>query len=175
MVAAALLTGLGAGGDGWSPMRAAHVTAVVLIGVAIIAALVVGDRPTLLRATREVFTFDRRDAAWLSAALRRPLHYPSGVECGMFNPGQKLLAWMLPLVAVAVISTGIAALVDGSIGGLHGPAVVAALVLLGAHVFMAVVNPATRPALHGMVFGRVRRAWAAHHHGAWLAEVDRRG
>ena len=39
------------------------------------------------------------------------------------------------------------------------------------HVFMAVVNPATRPALPGMVFGRMRRSWAARHHRAWLHRV----
>jgi cytochrome b subunit of formate dehydrogenase len=44
--------------------------------------------------------------------------------------------------------------------------------LLSAHIFMAVFNPSTRPALHGMLFGRVRRSWAAKHHAAWLAVID---
>lgn len=39
---------------------------------------------------------------------------------------------------------------------------------------MAVVNPVTRPALAGMVMGRVRRSWAARHHGGWLDDVDSR-
>jgi formate dehydrogenase subunit gamma len=37
---------------------------------------------------------------------------------------------------------------------------------------MAVVNPSTRPALRGMVFGRVRRSWAAQHHRAWLDALE---
>jgi formate dehydrogenase subunit gamma len=175
MAAAALLTGLGVGDDGSGPMLVAHVAAVVLVGVGIITALVIGDRRALLRAARELFGFDRRDAAWLRELRRRPLHYPSGTDCGMFNPGQKLLAWALPFVAAALIVTGIASAVGGGVlGGLHDATVVFALVLLGAHVFMAVVNPTPRHALNGMVFGRVRRSWAAHHHGAWLDELDQR-
>jgi formate dehydrogenase subunit gamma len=145
--------------------------------VGIVAALVFGDRKALLRAARALFVFDRRDAAWLRELRHRPLHYPSGAECGMFNPGQKLLAWALPFVATAVIVTGITAAGGGSEdgdGGLHGVTVVVALALLGGHVFMAVVNPATRHALRGMTLGRVRRSWAEHHHGAWLDEMDRR-
>jgi formate dehydrogenase subunit gamma len=46
-------------------------------------------------------------------------------------------------------------------------------VLLGAHVFIAIVNPVTGPAVAGMVFGRVRRSWAAKHHRGWLDEVER--
>lgn len=174
MVAAALLTGLGVGDDGSGPMLYAHVTAVVLLAVGVVAAVVVGDRRALLRAARALFAFDRRDRAWLRELRRRPLHYPSGTDCGMFNPGQKLLAWMLPFVGTAIVVTGIAAATGGGLGGLHGATVVVALAILGAHVFMAVVNPNTRHALNGMVFGRVRRSWAAHHHGAWLDQVDKR-
>ena len=41
-------------------------------------------------------------------------------------------------------------------------------VFLG-HFFLAVVNPGTRPALRGMLLGTVDRAWAEHHHAAWVA------
>lgn len=44
-------------------------------------------------------------------------------------------------------------------------------VLLG-HLYLAIVNPSTREALRAITVGRVRRGWAAHHHGAWLAEVE---
>jgi formate dehydrogenase subunit gamma len=174
MVATALLTGLGLGDDGAGPLLVAHVTAVVLVGVGVVAALVVGDRRALLRAARALFVFDRRDVAWLRELRRHPLRYPSGAGCGMFNPGQKALAWALPFVGAAVIATGVASATGSRGGGLHGATVVLALAFLAAHVFMAEVNPVTRHALNGMVFGRVRRSWAAHHHGAWLEELDRR-
>jgi cytochrome b subunit of formate dehydrogenase len=92
----------------------------------------------------------------------------------MFNTGQKILTGCLGISLATVIVTG---LLDwssgGEGGGLHGPAVVVTALLLGAHIFMAVVNPATRPALAGMVFGRVRRSWAAEHHGDRLEKVGR--
>ena len=44
-------------------------------------------------------------------------------------------------------------------------------VLLG-HLYLAIVHPSTREALRGITGGRVRRAWAAHHHPAWLAEIE---
>jgi formate dehydrogenase subunit gamma len=92
----------------------------------------------------------------------------------MFNPGQKVLAWALALAVAVVILTGIQAWQAGEgEGSLHGAAVVAAMALLGCHVFMAVVNPSTRPALAGMVLGRVRRSWAQEHHGGWLHDSDR--
>jgi formate dehydrogenase subunit gamma len=91
----------------------------------------------------------------------------------MFNPGQKMLAWAISGSVAAVVVTGVQAwFTHSGEGGLHGTAVVITAVLLSAHVFMAVVNPATRPALRGMVFGRVSRSWAAEHHGEWLGDLD---
>ena len=174
MVTLALLTGLGMGDESRSgPMLVAHVGSVVLIGAGLVAAFVVGDRDALLRSGRRLFTPDRRDIAWLREHARNPLAASSRHDWGMFNTGQKLLAWMLTASMAAVIGTGIQSWSAGGEGGLHGAAVVLCAALLGAHIFMAVVNPSTRPALHGMVFGRVRRSWAAKHHSAWLAAIDR--
>ena len=174
MVALALLTGLGMGDEsGSGPLLVAHVASVVLIGLGLVAAFVIGDREALLRSSRRLFTPDRRDIAWLREHARNPVAASSRHDWGMFNTGQKLLAWMLAASMAAVIGTGIQSWSAGGEGGLHGAAVVLCSALLGAHIFMAVVNPSTRPALHGMVFGRVRRSWAAKHHSAWLAAIDR--
>ena len=43
------------------------------------------------------------------------------------------------------------------------------------HLFMALINPSTRPALRAMVRGDVDRDWAAHHHSRWLESVERDG
>jgi len=174
MVATALLTGLALGDDGSGPMLTAHVGAVVLIGVGLLLALIVGNTKALLTATFHLFTVDRRDAAWVRAHLRRSAEATDEHEWGMFNPGQKVLAWALALAVAVVILTGIQAWQAGEgEGSLHGAAVVAAMALLGCHVFMALVNPSTRPALAGMVLGRVRRSWAQEHHGGWLHDSDR--
>lgn len=47
-------------------------------------------------------------------------------------------------------------------------------VLLG-HLYLAIVHPSTREALRGITGGRVRRAWASHHHPAWLAQLEAHG
>ena len=175
MVAAALLTGLALGDEAESgPMLTAHVGAVVLIGVGLLLALVLGNTRALFTAAFHLFTVDRRDAAWVRAHLPRSGSRSGTDEWGMFNPGQKALAWALTLAVSAVIYTGIQAWNAGEgQGSLHGAAVVVAMVLVGCHVFMAVVNPSTRPALAGMVLGRVRRSWAEQHHGGWLHDRDR--
>ena len=73
MVSAALLTGLVMGDDGGSgPIVWMHAGAVILIGVGIAAAVLVGDRGALLRSMRRLFGFDRRDARWLRDRLRQP-------------------------------------------------------------------------------------------------------
>jgi formate dehydrogenase subunit gamma len=176
MVSLALLTGLGMGDDsGSGPMLVAHVGSVVLIGAGLVAAFLFGDRKALITATRRLFSLDREDIAWVRDHLRNPLTAARRHDWGLFNTGQKLLAWTLTVSMAAVIGTGIQSWMSGGEGGLHGAAVVVCAALLGAHIFMAVINPSTRPALHGMVFGRVRRSWAATHHKAWLATIDESG
>ena len=173
MVTVALLSGVSMGDEsGSGPMLVVHVASVVLIFAGLVGALVFGDRVALLRAGHTLFVFDRADAAWLRERAHRPIGRHAHDQSGFFNAGQKLLAWMLSVTMIAVIATGIASWSSGGEGGLHGATVVLAAVLLAAHVFMAVLNPATRPALHGMVFGRVRRSWAAQHHAGWLASID---
>jgi formate dehydrogenase subunit gamma len=175
MVATALLTGLAMGDDGGSgPILWMHAGSVVLIGVGLAAALLVGNSRALLRAARQLFGFDRRDVRWLRDRVRHPADRGQEPAWGMFNPGQKLLAWALTASVTAVVATGIQAWsAHTGEGSLHGAAVLLTALLLSAHVFMAVLNPATRPALAGMAFGRVPRSWAAAHHGAWLDDLER--
>lgn len=174
MVLTAVLTGLAMGDDGGSgPVLYVHVGAVVMIGAGLLTAALLGNRRALFTAGRQLFRVESRDISWLAGRIRHPLQPGGDPSWGMFNAGQKVLAWMLSLSLVVTIATGIGAWSAGGEGGLHGPAVVLTLVLLGAHIFMAVVNPATRPALAGMVFGRVRRSWAAQHHSEWLEQPGR--
>ena len=177
MVTTALLTGLALGDDAESggPLLTAHWGSVALIGVGLVAALVVGDTRALLRATWRLFSFDRRDASWIRDHLRPSSDRSRHGDYGMFNPGQKALAWALTAAVTMVIYTGIQALsANGEdAAGPHLTAVVVAMVLIGAHLFMALVNPSTNPALRGMLLGRVRRSWAAKHHGGWLKDLQR--
>jgi formate dehydrogenase subunit gamma len=174
MLLVALLTGLSLGDESRSGvMFDAHVISVVLIALGLIAAATFGNHRALLSAAHQLFGFDKRDIGWLRSHVNHPFRRQAELASGMFNTGQKMLGWALALSVAAVIGTGILAWSAGGDGGggLHGSAVVVTFILLAAHVFMAVINPSTRPALPGMVFGRVRRSWAAKHHGEWLDET----
>jgi formate dehydrogenase subunit gamma len=145
----------------------------VLIGVGLAAVVILGDRRAILRSAHRLLGFDGRDAAWVRARLRHPFHASGEPEWGMFNTGQKLLAWAVGASIAAVIVPGAQSWSAGGEGGFRGAAVAVAVTLLSAHFFMAVVNRTTRPALAGMVFGRVRRSWAAKHHSEWLDGLER--
>lgn len=177
MLVTALATGLALGDDNeGGPLLTVHWASVALVGVGYLGALVVGDTRALLRATGRLFVFDRRDGIWIADHLRLSQWGRRPADYGMFNPGQKALAWALTITMGVVVYTGILAL--GAHGedaaGPHATAVIVAGVLVGLHVVMAALNPATNPALRGMVLGQVRRSWAARHHGGWLRDEERR-
>jgi formate dehydrogenase gamma subunit len=175
MVATALVTGLAMGEEAESgPMLNVHVASVVLIGVGIVVALVFGNTRAMLRSMRALFVFDRLDIAWSLGRFRHPFRRESHPAWGKFNTGQKVMAWLVSVSMSLVIITGIQSWRSGGdMAATHMAAAMATLALLGAHVFMALVNPSTRPALPGMVLGRVRRSWAATHHRGWLDDVER--
>jgi len=175
MFATALLTGLAMGSEveGGNLIHV-HVAAVIAMGAGFVVALLFGNTVATLRFVRDVFLPERSDFEFVARIVSRPFHR-TGVRWGKFNLGQKGLAWLLLASLAAIIVTGVNSWrTGGDSAGPHSAAVLIALVLLSLHVFMAVVNPVTRPALPGMVFGRVKRSWALHHHAKWVEEVDRR-
>ncbi len=173
---AALLTGLAMGDEAESgPLLRAHIASVALIGAGVVVGLVVGNTMAILRSVWNLFVFNRTDARFVVRTIRHPWDHRHTTEWGKFNLGQKLLAWSLLASVTAIVVTGINSWHSGGdAAGPHSAAVLVSLVLLGSHVFMAVLNPTTRPAFPGMVLGHVRRSWAAQHHAAWLSEVDER-
>jgi cytochrome b subunit of formate dehydrogenase len=60
------------------------------------------------------------------------------------------------------------------LGAPHGLAAGIAAVLVAGHIYLALIHPATRPALRGITRGSVRRDWAEHHHADWVASIDAR-
>ncbi|GEM_PF-710290 len=173
--AAALLTGLAMGSEMEnSNLFHLHVAAVFAMGGGLVVALIFGNTMAALRFVRDAFLPERSDFEFVARIVSRPFQR-TGVKWGKFNLGQKGLAWMLLASLIAIIITGINSWhTDGDAADAHSTAVIIALVLLSLHVFMAVVNPVTRPAFRGVVFGRVKRSWAIHHHAKWVEDVDRR-
>jgi formate dehydrogenase subunit gamma len=173
--ATALLTGLAMGSEmETGSLFHFHVGAVIAMGGGILVGLIFGNTVAALPFVRDALVPERSDFEFVARIVKRPFRRTE-VRWGKFNLGQKGLAWMMLASLAAIIVTGINSWhTDGDASGPHLAAVIVAIVLLSVHVFMAVVNPITRPALPGMVFGRVKRTWAVHHHTKWVDDVDRR-
>ncbi len=140
-------------------VAAAWLTALALVATA-------GDRRALRRTRREIEHYVDDDVEWLRGR-RAPQ--------GRFNAGQKTHAVVQSALAALFILSGVllwlgervtAFRLPGSVA-LHDGAMFVAIVLVLGHLFLAVVWPATRPALRGIVRGSVRADWARRHHAAW--------
>jgi cytochrome b subunit of formate dehydrogenase len=93
---------------------------------------------------------------------------------GRFNGGQKLNARLALAGLTGLYVTGLMLVVadGGPLGGLHGPFAVLTSLPIAGHIYMAVLNPSTRPALRGMTRGSVDRTWAEHHFPRWVAQAS---
>jgi formate dehydrogenase subunit gamma len=138
--------------------------------IALLGMILVVGRRDLLRTAREVDRFDREDLDWLLA--RHP------ARPGRFNAGQKLNAALTAAFTVLFAVSGLFLWLGerdtrfrfASTVVLHDGLMYAALVLLVGHLYLAVLNPATRHALHGITFGTVSKDWAERHHPRWKPE-----
>lgn len=162
----------------------------VLVGIGFIAGvplLYVGirDRRALHDDLRLAFTPERGDGAWaryavyalLGARLRQP-------PVGKFNLGQKLSSVFWTACTLGLMATGAVLAVNyftrrvvgadlvERVFTWHDLLMIVSLPVLAAHLYLALVNPGTRPSLRGMVTGRVDAAWARLHHSRWAAAVE---
>lgn len=127
----------------------------------------VGDRRGLVRTAREIDRFDGDDLRWLTRRSPAPQ--------GRLNAGQKLNASLTAAMTVLFVCSGLllwfgerdTRLRFASTVVLHDGLFFAAIALLVGHLYLALLYPATRHALRGMVTGDVREDWAARHHAKW--------
>ncbi len=130
-----------------------------------------GDRRGLLRTAREIDRFDPEDIRWL-----RRRHAPQG----RFNAGQKVNAALTAAFLVLFFTSGMLLWLGerntsfrwASTVVLHDGLLYASLALLVGHLYLAVLHPATRHALRGMLVGTVREDWAREHHARWAPPAD---
>lgn len=130
---------------------------------------------THLSNIRVGFTWRLEDLKWLAmaplAALSSKVKLP---EEPKFNAGEKLnfmstfIMWPLMGVSGILIWTQTGVLAPWVV---HFAAAVAVIPLIGGHIFMATINPASRKGLSGMFTGRVDRQWASHHYRRWFKET----
>ena len=138
--------------------------------VALAAIVIVGDRRGIVRTAREMDSFDRDDLRWLAG--RRP------APQGRFNAGQKINAALNAAFVVLFLVSGLLLWFGerdtswrfASTVVLHDGLMYVSLVLLLGHLYLAVIHPATRHALHGITAGTVSEEWAAQHHPKWGPE-----
>ena len=131
------------------------------------------SRRILAATAHDLARLSKADREWLRTAPEHMLGRAEAPPAGRFNAGQKLSARTLALLIPLTLLSGVLAVANLPRGGLHGGLIVATSIVVGAHVFMATVNPSTRHALRGMVLGSVRRDWAKKHHALWLAKLER--
>jgi formate dehydrogenase subunit gamma len=177
-VLAMILTGIALGADVWHALVfPVHVGSVFVLAGGLVLLALAGDRAAIRRTARDLRTFGRDDRRWLAQAPRVVLG-GDGPPAGRFNAGQKLNTLLVSALLVASTATGLYwwAKLHGVfansnvVGGIHNVAGVTIIVLVCGHLYMAVLNPATRSALRGITTGCVDAEWAAHHHAAWAAE-----
>jgi formate dehydrogenase subunit gamma len=152
-----------------------HEGAAIALLVLPTVVLLSGRTGETLRDFAEALRWSRADLRWLAL---QPLAFLGRAElppAGKLNAGQKLNAIATALLAACLAASG--AWLWARPGALV-PWFAHLVLFLGwipaflGHLFLAVVYPATRPALRGMLLGSVDRDWAAHHHGAWLAGLE---
>jgi formate dehydrogenase subunit gamma len=139
--------------------------------IGVLAAIAVGgDRRGIVRAAREIDSFDADDVRWLMHRKPAPQ--------GRFNAGQKINTALTAAFTVLFLVSGLllwfgernTSLRFASTVVLHDGLMYVSLALLVGHLYLAVIHPTTRHALRGITTGTVREDWAAEHHAKWNAE-----
>ncbi len=148
-----------------------RVTGLVLIGFLLQTMIISAfskNFTSLWNSLLESFKWQMNDIAWL---FRMPLNIINpNVNLplsGRFNSGQKLhLLVIFSELIVFSISGLIMIFLPGIISAwtLHAIFFIPAILFLGIHMFLSLLNPATRRALKGMVTGFVTEEYIHEHH-----------
>jgi len=119
-----------------------------------------------------IWMFD--DIKWLFlmgvAAVNPKIKLP---EQGKFNAAEKINFMVLMVTYPLYVGTGLLMwLTHLAILSwiLHFLMALMAVPLISGHFFMAVINPASRVGLTGMINGFVDRQWAKHHYRRWYRD-----
>jgi formate dehydrogenase subunit gamma len=168
-----LLSGLVVGRRGTfhDVMYAWHLASagVLVCGVALI--VMAGDRRALGRTARELRSLHVEDREWLGAIPARLLAGAPEPPAARFNAGQKVNFLLVGILLAVLYASGIDTILAGThhnlIFGGHKLVTIALCVLVAGHLYMALVNRATRHALRGMLTGEVDREWARKHYPRW--------
>jgi formate dehydrogenase subunit gamma len=167
-----LITGLlmGKRGSFHSVMHTLHLVSagVLVIGLGLI--VVRGNRRALSQTRRDLSTLDALDREWLARVPASVFKHSPETPAGRFNAGQKINFMLVTLLFAALFVSGIGLVVIGSppvhpvFKAAHVVAAYTTLLLVAGHLYMALINRSTRPALRGMISGKVDAAWVRKYH-----------
>jgi formate dehydrogenase subunit gamma len=136
-----------------------------------------GDRKIWRENAAILTRWSRSDLAWLT---KKPLTVffknISLPRDDKFNPGQK--AWATAAISgvTALVVTGLYMMFAESpilALFLHTATAIGMVVALSGHVFMALINPATRDGIGSIIDGEVDAEWAMEHHPLWVERSAR--
>lgn len=122
-----------------------------------------------------------RDREWLGSVKHYALHESDRVPpAGKYNAGQKIFFWAMLLLGVLFLASGIVLWFPESFPRwlrstsrfAHFVAALGGGLFLIVHIYLGTIAlPGTA---RGMLFGRVSRAWAKHHHLLWFRDEAER-
>jgi formate dehydrogenase gamma subunit len=148
----------------------------VIVFELLLAAIVAGHWKMIGRDFLDWLIPRPRDLRWLMIVPLNtffPRRFPLP-PAGRFNAGQKLHGLFILVAVSGFIVTGILMmLVRGwlEIWLIHTWLFFGATAFFGLHLFLALINPATRRALSGVFTGHVSHVYVSEHHALVLKEV----
>jgi formate dehydrogenase subunit gamma len=148
---------------------------IALIVLPLLACLKIkGDVRVHLYNIRQAWIWAFDDIKWLAlmglAAINPKIHLP---HQGKFNAAEKINFMVLMVTYPLYVITGVlmwATHLAILAFILHFLMALLAVPLVSGHFYMAVINPASRIGLTGMLNGYVDRQWAKHHYTRWYQE-----
>jgi formate dehydrogenase subunit gamma len=175
IVAIAFFSMLGSGllmghrGSFHNLMYAWHLASAGILVVGVAAVALRGDRRALGRTRRELTKIDALDRAWLANVPAAVLGQRPQPPAGRFNAGQKVNFILIGCLLTSLVVSGTGLVIAGSPPNAtfkvaHVAAAYLSVILALGHLYMALINPGTRPALSGMISGTVDLAWLRKHH-----------
>lgn len=135
-----------------------------------------GDAETLIKNIRLALSWNRTDFLWLfRSVMKLVIPSTSLPAVGKFNAGQKINILIVMILGTAFVGSGLLMwFLHGVLLAwiIHVVAFLMVVFMVLGHVYMAILNPSTRPSFWAIINGHVDREWANHHHPHWAKELD---
>jgi len=155
-------------------LRYFHVRAGFALVILPLVVCLLGDWAVIRKNLREFMNFSADDRRWLvmnfRSLIRREVELPPE---GKFNGGQKVNALLMMTLVSLLCASGLTmAALPGALAAniVHVAAFVIFCLLFCGHLYLATLNPSTKPAFMGIIKGYVEADWLRHHHARMYEE-----